>query len=81
MELQQRIAFEEAERRVGQKIRVLVDGYLPEDRVYACRSYMDAPEIDNSVIFTSNKTLQPGEFTDVLITDAFDYDITGKAVE
>ena len=41
---------------------------------------MDAPEIDNSVIVASDLSLVPGNIYDVEINDAFDYDLTGKAV-
>jgi ribosomal protein S12 methylthiotransferase len=40
----------------------------------------DAPEIDNSVLFTSRRPLERGDFADVLITDAFDYDISGEEI-
>ena len=40
----------------------------------------DAPEIDNAVIFTSERDLVPGDFTNVEITDAFDYDLAGREV-
>ena len=45
------------------------------------RTVFDAPEIDNGVIFTSERELAPGEFIRVVVTDAFDYDLTGIAVE
>ena len=38
----------------------------------------DAPEIDNSVIFTSSNDLAPGDIVNVLIKDAFDYDLVGE---
>ena len=44
------------------------------------RTEYDAPDIDDGVIFTSDAELEPGTFVNVEITDAFDYDLTGKAV-
>ncbi len=79
MEIQRSISLGHNMALVGKTLRVLVEE-IDEDGSYIGRSYMDAPEIDNSVIFTSEKPLKPGQFTDVLIEDAFDYDITGKAV-
>ena len=51
-----------------------------EDGSYIGRTVWDAPEIDNAVLFTSDRNLTPGEFTDVEITDAFDYDLAGREV-
>ena len=40
----------------------------------------DAPEIDNAVIFTSERELNTGDFVKVLVKDAFDYDLAGVEV-
>lgn len=79
MRLQQGISLENNERYIGRVLRVLTEE-MTEPGCYLGRSAMDAPEIDNGVIFTSERELAPGEFTDVLIDDAFDYDLSGKAV-
>ncbi|MBO7336676.1 MAG: TRAM domain-containing protein, partial [Lachnospiraceae bacterium] len=44
------------------------------------RSYMDAPNVDGYVFFRSGRDLLSGEFVDVLITDAAEYDLMGEAV-
>ena len=80
MSLQREISLENNKKLIGKTLKVLVEE-MNDDNTYIGRSYMDAPEIDNSVIFTSDRILSPGTFVNVLITDAFDYDITGKAVE
>lgn len=41
---------------------------------------MTHPEIDNSVIFTSDRKHRPGDIVMVLIDDAFDYDLVGREV-
>ncbi|MBR0139799.1 MAG: 30S ribosomal protein S12 methylthiotransferase RimO [Firmicutes bacterium] len=79
MEIQRSISLEHNRALIGRTLKVLVEE-IDEDGTYIGRSEMDAPEIDNSVIFSSEKPLKPGDFTEVLIEDAFDYDITGKAV-
>ena len=79
MELQRGISLEHNQKLVGKTFRVLVEGPDGPD-TYTGRTYMDAPEIDNSIIFTSQKPLAAGSFADVLITDAFDYDLCGEAV-
>ena len=47
---------------------------------YIGRTKYDAPEIDNSVIFDSQRELKPGMIVKVKILDAFDYDLTGMEV-
>ena len=56
-------------------LEVLVEGY--EDGQYFGRSYMEAPEIDTKVYFTSEEELTPGSYVPVLITDACEYDLIG----
>lgn len=51
-----------------------------DDGSYIGRTAYDAPEIDDSVIFTSERDLAPGDMVNVLIQDAFDYDLTGMEV-
>ena len=62
--------------KIGQVLDVLVDD-MDEDGSYIGRSRYDAPEIDNAVLFTSEKKLAPGDMVKVKITDAFDYDLVG----
>ena len=54
---------------------------IEEDGSYIGRSRYDAPEIDNSVLFTSNLSWKPGDIVTVRITDAFDYDLVGRTEE
>ncbi len=75
MELQMSAAFNFADRCVGRTLEVLVEGY--EDGQYFGRSYMDAPDIDTKVYFTSEEELTPGSYVPVLITDACEYDLIG----
>ena len=50
MAMQQEIAFENNESRIGEEMDVMIEGYLPDDDIYVGRSYMDAPEVDLSLI-------------------------------
>lgn len=79
MEQQAPIAFAFAESCAGSRLEVLVEG--EEDGLYYGRSYMDAPDIDTKVYFTSEKSRSPGDFVWVTVTGARDYDLTGAAVE
>lgn len=65
--------------KVGKTFEVLVEE-RDEDGSYIGRTRYDAPEIDNSVIFTSCRELKAGMIVNVKIEDAFDYDLTGKEV-
>ena len=79
MELQRGISLENNRKLIGKTLEVLVEE-IDDQGAYIGRSYMDAPEIDNSVIFTSSRALAPGSFVNVCITDAFDYDICGEEI-
>ena len=77
MRMQLDISREINEAQVGNNIMVLVES-IDEDGAYIGRTQYDAPEIDNTVIFRSDRDLNPGDFIEVNITDAFDYDLVGR---
>ena len=64
---------------IGNTYEVIVDE-TDEDGSYIGRTRFDAPDIDNSVLFTSDKEHEPGDIVNVHIEDAFDYDLTGREV-
>jgi ribosomal protein S12 methylthiotransferase len=80
MTKQLEIALASNQKKIGTVLEVLVEE-IDEDGSYIGRSRYDAPEIDNSVLFTSNRTCIPGDIVPVLITDAFDYDLVGRMEE
>ena len=55
MALQQEVSKKINKGFVGQKMTVIIDGYLPEDDVYVARSYRDAPNVDGNVFITLNE--------------------------
>ena len=65
--------------RVGNVYKVIIDSFA--DGKYIGRSYMDSPEIDSGIIFTSNKKLNIGDFVNVKITDFDGYDLIGEHYE
>jgi len=79
MRLQLEISLKQNIEKIGKEFEVMVDE-IDEDGSYIGRTRYDAPEIDNSVIFTSERSLKPGDITKVKITDAFDYDLVGMEV-
>ena len=78
MELQQEISFDINRKQIGRVLEVIVDGYLYADEMYACRSYMDAPDIDGMVFVKSEEELLSGDFIRVKITDCNEYDLIGE---
>ena len=77
MRRQMLISSELNQEKIGKVFDVIVDS-MDEDGSFIGRTRFDAPEIDNSVIFTSKNKLQPGDIVKVKINDAFDYDIVGE---
>ena len=77
MRRQMLISSELNQEKIGKVFDVIVDS-MDEDGSFIGRTRFDAPEIDNSVIFTSKNKLQPGDIVKVKINDAFDYDIIGE---
>ena len=65
--------------RVGNTYKVIVDDFDGER--YTGRSYMDSPEIDSGVFFSSEKSLSIGSFVNVKITGFDGYDLIGVTVE
>ncbi len=76
MEVQREISLEINQARLDKKLRVLVDREL--DDWYVGRTSWDSPEVDNEVwIAKKGVHLNPGDFADVWITDATEYDLYG----
>ena len=81
MAMQMEISLRHNQEKIGSVQEVLVEEKDEEPGTWIGRSRFDAPDIDNSVIFTSERELKPGDLVRVLITDAFDYDLVGKETE
>ena len=78
MEVQQEISLEKNQEKVGKTFKVLID--KREAGRYLGRTEFDSVEVDNEVIIESKKKLIIGEFVQVKITKAYDYDIEGEVV-
>jgi len=78
MELQQEISYEKNREKIGKTFRVLID--KRESGRYLGRTEFDSVEVDNEVVIHSSKKLTIGEFYNVQITKAYDYDIEGEVV-
>lgn len=78
MEVQQEISYEKNQEKVGQIFKVLID--KKEAGRYLGRTEFDSVEVDNEVVIHSKKKLAIGEFVQVKITKAYDYDLEGEVV-
>jgi len=78
MEVQQDISLEKNQAKVGKTLKVIVD--KRESGRYLGRTEFDSVEVDNEVIINSTKKLIIGDFVNVKITRAFDFDIEGDVV-
>ena len=75
MELQQEISLEKNLAKIGKTFRVLVD--KKEAGRYIGRTEMDSVEVDNEVIIQGSNKMAIGEFVEVRITKAYDFDLEG----
>lgn len=78
MEVQQEISYEKNQEKVGKIFKVLID--KKEAGRYLGRTEFDSVEVDNEVVVHSAKKLVPGDFVQVRITKAYDYDLEGEVV-
>ena len=79
MELQSQISWELNQEKIGNVCKVVID--RKEGQYFVGRSEFDSPDIDNEVLINASKTyLKTGEFYDVVITDAADFDLYAKVV-
>ena len=67
--------------KVGQKLRVVTEGYDRYGEIYFGRSEADAPDIDGKVFFSSGEKHAMGDFVMVEVDDVMDYDLIGHVVE
>jgi ribosomal protein S12 methylthiotransferase len=78
MAAQQEISIELNQEKIGKTFKTIVD--KKEAGRYIGRTEFDSVEVDHEVIFQSDKKLNPGDFVNIKITKAFDYDLEGEVV-
>ena len=82
MELQADISLRYNESRIGSVERVLVDSVSVEDGTFTGRTSRESPEVDGEVIVPySGSALSPGDFVEVRITGADEYDLSGELLK
>ena len=80
MDLQKNIAAAVCAKEVGKTVTVIVEGKLPEEDIYCARTMKDSPDIDGLVFINTKEELLTGEFIQVEIKEATDYDLMGEVV-
>ncbi len=78
MEVQQEISYEKNQEKVGKIFKVLID--RKESGNWVGRTEFDSVEVDNEVMIATSGKLVPGEFVQVRITKAYDYDLQGELI-
>lgn len=79
MEVQQEISLEKNQEKIGNTYKVIVD--KKESGRYLGRTEFDSVEVDNEVVINSSKRIPIGNFVNVKITKAYDYDLEGDVIE
>lgn len=78
MELQQEIAFEKAEDMVGSRLLCMIEGKVADENAYVGRTYKDAPGVDGYIFVQTGEPLMSGDFVNVRVTGASEYDLIGE---
>lgn len=83
MAIQEQISLEKNQQRIGQTLRVIVDGHY--DNYLVGRTQYDSPEVDDEVLIdtqtikpSSLQAIRPGDFVDVVVTDALENDLMAR---
>src|SRR5690606_29607090 len=78
MELQQGISWEKNQEKIGQTFKVLFD--RKEGGYFIGRTEADSPEVDNEVLVSAEQYVRLGDFANVKITTAEEFDLYGSVV-
>lgn len=79
MEVQQNVSLELNTNKIGHTYKVLID--RKEGGSFIGRTEFDSPEVDNEVIIESTENyLRIGDFVNVKVTSASEFDLTGEVV-
>jgi len=76
MRIQSYISLEKNRSITGRIFRAIIDE--ADGGIAVARLYSQAPEIDGVVFVSNSRKLKAGEFADVLIREAYDYDLKGE---
>ena len=75
MEIQQNISAQINANKIGKTLKVIID--KTENNYFVGRTEYDSADVDNEVIIKTDKHLKIGEFYNIKITEASDFDLIG----
>ncbi|MCT4636385.1 MAG: 30S ribosomal protein S12 methylthiotransferase RimO [Bacteroidales bacterium] len=78
MEIQQDISYNLNQQRVGKEYEIIID--RREGDYLIGRSEFDSPEIDNEILINTDIDINPGEFVNVKILRADDFDLYAEMI-
>ncbi|MFB9052954.1 30S ribosomal protein S12 methylthiotransferase RimO [Formosa undariae] len=80
MEIQSQISWELNQAKIGQEFKVVID--RKEGNYFVGRTEFDSPDVDNEVLIDATETyLKTGEFAQVVITEAADFDLYAEVAK
>ncbi len=80
LSLQQEVSYDNGTKRIGQVLEVMVEGFVPDENAYVCRTYADTPGVDGYFFVTSDENLNSGDFIKAKVTGASEYDLIGEHI-
>lgn len=78
MKIQQEVSKENNNNLIDKKLKCLIEGLTDDKDYYIARSYMDVPEEDGLIFVKNSKNHFIGEFINVSVTGALEYDLIGE---
>ena len=81
MKLSSQISLQKNKQKIGKIYEVLVEGIDTVNNIYFGRTYLDSPEIDGTVYFEADFSVDIGEYITVKITGCDHYVLSGTAVK
>ncbi len=81
MELEREVILDKNDEMDGRTLTVMIEGKVADEDVYIGRSYRDAPDVDGYVFVETREILMSGDFVEVRITGANEYDLIGELID
>lgn len=81
MAIQQKVSLEKNQAMVGQVVECIIEGFIPDDKVYIGRTYKDAPGVDGVIFIHTDYKLLAGQIVPVKVTDFNEYDLIGDVFD
>ena len=80
MEIQSQISYDLNQEKIGKQFKVMID--RKEGENFIGRTEHDSPDVDNEVLISAIDTYLPiGDFVNVEIIEAYEFDLIGKVID